>query len=212
MPIPTNIHPTGRPTAAVPPSSSAPTSTAVSGLPQRILPATTSFGTVTDDTGKVIGQVTIDQYWYKFLYNLSAQTLSPPGTPVPTTAANLLALLDDSALPQPGPRGAAGPVGFGFDGDDGQDGQPIPSQASQSTGTQAAPTLAIPGMDGVDGDDGQSAPGAQGTPGAQGPQGVQGNPSPSPYSFARLIRPPIWMSAQQRFQMMLAAARSANTF
>jgi len=99
--IPTNIHPVGRPTAAVPPSSSSPASTSISGLPQRILPATTSFGIVTDDSGKVIGNVTIDQYWYKFLYNLGAQTLSPPATPVPTTAAELLALLDDSVPPNP---------------------------------------------------------------------------------------------------------------
>jgi hypothetical protein len=51
-------------------------------------------------------------------------------------------------------------------------------------------------------------PGAQGPAGAQGPQGNPG----SPYSFAQLIRPPIWMSAQHKFQMRLAAARSRNTF
>jgi len=91
MPIPINIHPVGRPTATVPPSSAAPTTTAVSGLPQRILPATTSFGTVTAD-----GHVIIDEYWYKFLYNLGAQTISAPATPVPTTAADAIAILDDS--------------------------------------------------------------------------------------------------------------------
>lgn len=95
MPIPINIHPVGRPTAAVPPSSSAPTPTSKSGLPQRILPATTSFGIVTDASGKIVGNVTIDQYWYKFFYNLGAQTISPPNTPVPTTAADFLAILDD---------------------------------------------------------------------------------------------------------------------
>ncbi|SRR6266436_1572806 len=101
MPIATNIHPVGRPTVPVPPSSAAPAATSVSGLPQRILPATTSFGIVTDESGKIIGQVTIDQYWYKFFYNLGAQTLSPPATPVPTTAANALAILDDSGSVPP---------------------------------------------------------------------------------------------------------------
>lgn len=88
----------------------------------------------------------------------------------------------DGDMGPPGPTGPAGPQG---------------------------PFGAISAEDGAEGDMGP--PGLTGSTGAQGPIGPIGPQAPTPYSFARLIKPPIWMSAQERFQMRLAASRAANT-
>src|SRR6266404_2606069 len=93
MPIPTNIHPVGRPTAAVPPSAG--------GLLQQIPPQSIPLGEARDAKGSTVGTVTIDINWYLFLYNLSKQTLSAPQAPISLSAADLLALLDDSVPPNP---------------------------------------------------------------------------------------------------------------
>lgn len=63
--------------------------------------------------------------------------------------------------------------------------------------------------DGEMGPPGPAGPG--GSSGANGVVGPIGPQAPTPYSFSRLINPPIWMSAQQRFQMRLSASRAANT-
>lgn len=87
---------------------------------------------------------------------------------------------------------------------------------SAPTNTELATLTKPPMLTADDGADVEPAvipgpPGSAGSPGATGATGLTGAQAPTPYSFARLLNPPIWMSAQQRFHMRLSASRAAKT-
>jgi hypothetical protein len=69
-------------------------------LPQTIPPQTEPLGEIQlDAAGKPTGKMIIGINWYLFLYNISKQTLSAPGTPIIVPPAVFLSIPEDDTVP-----------------------------------------------------------------------------------------------------------------